>query len=111
MPSDNVTGALYQDDDWIILGLAFTSTTNYSTGLEMIPWVAADVPVLLLFQRSMDDGWNLAVADHTPSQEGLPTRVTIAASVEGVLVQERVELPVGPWAGSSVYVQLFKEKI
>lgn len=102
----NVRGATYGNESTLerYISLAFLSAGEYLTEETDLTGVATDFPILLQFQRKMNNqGWTVAAAD--PSHTLSTVRVTIYLSNISDPIVLNIDLPTGNWAGAATVVE------
>lgn len=103
----NVRGAFYGNPDESTsdryISLAFLTAGEYLTQQTDVIGVDTDAPVLLQFQRKVNNqGWTLAAAD--PSHTLATVQVTVTLSNSPTAIVLNIMLPTGNWAGGSAVV-------
>lgn len=102
----NVRGATYGNDATLdrYMSLAFLSEGEFLTQQTDITRVDTNAPVLLQFQRKVDNqGWRLAAAD--PSHLLTAVQVTVYLSNISDPIELYIDLPTGNWAGGATVVE------
>lgn len=104
-----VRGATYGDSDDLTadryMSLAFLTAGEFLTQQADITAVATDAPILLQFQRIVNNnyGWKLAVAD--PSHELSSVQIDVHLSATSNPIMLNVDLPAGNWAGGATLME------
>lgn len=105
----NVRGAAYGDagelDSDRYISLAFLTAGEFLTQQADITSVITDAPILLQFQRKVNNnyGWKLAVADPSHTLTSVQINVNLSNASDSIVLN--VDLPAGNWAGGGAVVE------
>lgn len=105
----NVRGATFgHPDDFTedrYISLAFLTEGEFLTQQTDIVAVTSDAPILLQFQRIVNNnyGWKVAVADPSHKLASVQVSVNLSSTAEPIVFD--IDLPAGNWAGGSTMVE------